>query len=386
MYRDVDFYGLSEEEQQRLIRGKRVTTSDGLLREIPKGRPAVRIFEESLENLILKCLESGRYSIHELADEFGIEENDVRQIINKFRRHGRDDFTGESFKYNLLSEWNGVIRVKNMSQRHFEYSLETIPFFARIADPTLVLSLLEVEEQLFDLPVMAEGIPSNTASELDEIYALLFGEFWDIDPQAIFDEITNYERTYVETSLAPLPSVRALTEYEKIRSRFAQPDTVYNRFRNLEKSIRGISEEFTEIMNRGQPGVRMYQAVSIELFDMLRAAKLEDPRLVLKVEEAINNVASALDPEADNSVGTEEGMPGEIALEDEILAVLDEDWMTAEQVYNELPADVQMVSPQDSVQEALDEHAALGMISSRINGEDVEYSSKFGTVGLRDSP
>ena len=380
----MDFHNLSEEEQRRLIRSKRVATSAKLLKEIPDSRPAVRIFEKSLEKLTLERLESGRYTIHELAEEFDVDENDVRKIINKFRRHGRDDFTGESFKYNLLSEWNGVIRVKNASGGRFQYSLTTIPFFARIVDPTLMVSLLDAEEKLLDFPIVAKQIPPNTASELDETYALLFGDFWGIDPQEIFDEITDYERTYVETSVCPLPIVKAAAQYGKVRDRFAQPNTVYDRFRNLEESIERVNEEFTEIARRGQPGVRTYQAVGVDFFDMLRAAELEDTRLVLVAKKAIGNVITFLHPSSVNSVENEDDTPEEITLEDEIMAVLDEDWMTADQVYDELPADIHMVSPEESVRETLNTQVALGVISSRSEGDDVEYSSKSGTVNLRD--
>lgn len=66
------------------------------------------------------------------------------------------------------------------------------------------------------------------------------------------------------------------------------------------------------------------------------------------------------------------------------MAVLDENWMTADQVYDELPADVHMVSPEESVREALDKQVALGVISSRSEGDDVEYNSKSGTVNPGD--
>lgn len=130
----------------------------------------------------------------------------------------------------------------------------------------------------------------------------------------------------------------------------------------------------------------MYQAVSIELFDMRRAAKLEQPKVAPKVEKAIHDVVSTLDPESATPVETDSSTPKEIELEDEILAVLNEDWMTVEEVYDELPADVQMVSPQDSVQEALDEYTALGVISNRVEGDIVEYSSRSGSVNLEDVP
>lgn len=380
MYQDIDFYDLSEQEQQRLIRSKRVATAAELLSEVPENQPAVRVFEKPLENLIFERLETGRYTIRELADEFDVNAKDVRRIINKFRRHGKDDFTGEFFKYNLLSEWNGVIRVKNVNGTRFEYSLETIPFFARIADPTLVVALLESREQLLELPIMAEQIPSNTASEIDETYALLFGEFWEIDPQVIFDEITDYERTYVETSIAPLPIIEAPAEYRKVRKRFEQPKTVYDRLRNLEETIEAVGSEFARVVERGQPGVRLYQAVSIELFDMLHAAKLEEPALAPTIREQVEKMVAALEPETGNLGEIEDGMAENVSLEDEIMAVLSEDWTTADQVYDKLSVDVQVSTSLESVRGILDEQARFGVISSRTANDNVEYSSKSGTV------
>jgi hypothetical protein len=143
---DIDFYSLSETKQRRLVHNKRVATTDQLLKELPEGKPAVRIFDRSLDQLVLDQMEQGQYTIEELANRFSVQAADVRRILHKYRRRGSDDFTNENFKLNLLEERHGVIRGVDSDGRSLYYTLQTIPFFARVVDPTLMFSLLGLEE------------------------------------------------------------------------------------------------------------------------------------------------------------------------------------------------------------------------------------------------
>lgn len=387
MYNDLDFYELPEQEQRRLIHGKRVATSSGLLSEIPNGEPPVRVFEKSLEELILNRLETGWYTINELAEEFDVASDDVRRIINMYRRRGLNGFTGESFKYNLLEERDGVLRVQGIDGAEFQYSFETIPYFGRVVDPTLVISLLDVGEHLKSFPTLVEEIPAGKASQIDETYALVLGDFWELDPQAIFDEITKYDRTYVETTLLPFPVVDGSDGYGRVKSRFQQPDAVYERFRSLEQAVERISDEFLNLVERGQPGIRMYQAVSIELADLKRAIQLQSPSLRPTANDRILDVVSTLNPESEEVETMKEETEAplqETSVDDEVLTVLDEDWKTPQEVYESLPSVTQSVTTPQEVRGALEHLARTGVISHRNHRASTEYNSKSGTVAEQD--
>jgi hypothetical protein len=118
---DLDFYSLSETKQRRLVHNKRVATTGQLLNELPEGRPAVRIFERSLDQLVLDELEQGQYTIEELANHFGVQPDNVRRILHKYRRRGSDNFTSENFKLNLLEERHGVVRGVDSNGRSLYY-------------------------------------------------------------------------------------------------------------------------------------------------------------------------------------------------------------------------------------------------------------------------
>jgi transposase-like protein len=383
---DIDFYELSKTEQRRLIRSKRAATSNGLLKELPETRPAVRVFEKSLRELIFDRLESGRYTINELAAEFDVSSTDVRRIINKYRRYGNDSFTGESFLYHSLTERNGVIRVKQATGKQYHYSIEKIPYFARIADPTLTASLLSIDQYQTNFPTIVENIPEGTATEIDETYALLIGDFWDIEPQAVFDEITEYPRTYIETSLFPFPLLDESKKYDHIQDRFAQPDAVYKKFRNIEDTAKKIGNDFRDLVERGQPGIRMYQVVGIELASLRRAAQQRSKVSLSVVNRQIEDVILTLVPEGDDESTVEDrgSTSDDISLEDGILMALSEDWKTPEQVFKALPGVLQAAVTTEEVREELKELAGLGVISKRDVSSTVEYNSESGSVSLED--
>lgn len=382
MYSETDFYNLSETKQRRLVHNRQAATSEGLLDEVPEGRPPVRIFEKSLDELILDRLEGGRYTIRELAEEFGVAVSEVRKIINKYRRHGRDTFTGEFFKLNLLCERNGVVRVKSLDGASFHYSLEKIPYSARLLDPTLTISLLDTSDRLSELPILAEAIPPGAAAEIDETYAILLGEFWGIDPQTVFDDITEYERTYVETLVAPLPIVVTTQEFDQVRDRFSQSENVYKRFRNPEGAAKNVVDDFMETVRGGNPGIRMYQVVSIELADLKRATG-RGTAARRRVNRQIDNVISTLNPEvthkSENHANEGSTHPN-VTLEDAIQTVLTDAWQTPTEVYDQLPADMQPEISISEVEQKLKRLAKLGVISRRSIDGRTEYNSMSETV------
>lgn len=378
MYSDVNFHELSEAEKRRLVRTKRVASTDGLLNDIPEGEPPVRVFESPLEDLVLDRLGEGRFSLEELAEKYTVRVDDIRPIIRKFRRHGREGFPGDSFKSNLLNQYNGIIRVKEIEGKRFLFSLETVPFFARIADPTLFLSLLAAKQLFKDFPTIIDDIPAGAASDVDEMYSLLIGEFWNIDEQVVFDNITEYDRTYVETAIAPLPIVDEIEGYEDVQRRFSQPDSVYERFRNVGHTAEEIGNEFLEIADRGQPGLRSYQAVGLELADLRRAARLQTNSKEAEFETIVENVVGTLHPDTVDDILSQsevDATPGEVPIETAIQAELGDQWRTTREIHESIVSEVQGMAPLKQVREELQRLSGLGVIASRTTRETLEYRS-----------
>ncbi|MFA9427044.1 hypothetical protein [Natronorubrum sp. A-ect3] len=384
MYDSIDFHDLAPPEQRQLIHNRRAATTDGLLREIPEGEPPVRIFEQSVEEFILDRLEQGRYSNAELAEEFSIQEMDVRRIVNKYRRRGSDDFTNESFKYNLLTARDGVIRVKDIDGNAFYYTLEKIPFFARVVDPTLGVSLMNIDDRMQDFPCLADHIPAGKASDLDETYAVLIGDFWGIDPQEIFDFITEFDRKYFETSLMPFPVVDAADEYDRVTSRFKQHSDIHNWYRTPEKLIDTVGEDFMDVVERGNPGIRMYQLTYLEFADLKWYAETTDPELLQPINDWTDTIVDTLHPDTDTTddtpTTTETENTGTISIEDEVLSVLNDDFQTPADVFESLPAMVQTEATQEEVHESLERLAGLGIIKKETRNGTTEYNADTGTV------
>lgn len=381
---DVDFYSLSPQNQRQLVHNKRVATTDRLLSEIPDGEPPVRVFEKSLENLVLDKLERGRYSTGDLADEFGVRDSDIRRILHKYRRRGADSFTNESFKLNLIVERDAVIRAKETRGSAHYYTLETIPYFARIADPTLTLSLLNIDNRLADFPHLTDVIPAGKASQIDEEYALVIGDFWDIDPQEVFDNITDYDRKYIETTLLPFPIVGETNEYDRVSTRFKQSDGVYTRFRAGHDAVDKVGNNFIDVAERGNPGIRLYQVTSIDLADLKWYAEQEAPELLSQIDDWIDTILQTLDPDqvSETAPSSVEDMSDDtaIAVEEEVLTVLSDDLQTAAEIHEALPSLAQSEITVDDVREALEMLARHGVITKEQTGDTAKYNSDSGTV------
>jgi len=385
---DIDFYSLSTQEQRQLVHNKRVASTDHLLSEVPEDEQPVRVFENSLENLVLDTLERGRYSTNELAEKFGVRDDDIRRILHKYRRRGADDFTSESFKLNLLVNRDAVIRAKETRGSAHYYTLETIPYFARIADPTLALSLLNIDNRLTDFPHLTDAIPAGKASQIDEEYALVIGDFWGIEPQEVFDYITDYDRKYIETSLLPFPIVDDTDEYDSVASRFKQSDGVYKRFRAGADAVDRVGDNFADVAERGNPGIRLYQVTSIDLADLKWYAEREEPSLLTKVDEWIDIVIQTLDPDQASETTTSTGDDASdtmIAIEEEVLTALSDDLQTPAEIHGALPSLVQSETTVEDVREALEMLARNGLITKNVVEGTTQYDSDSGTVSWPQS-
>lgn len=376
---DVDFYSLSETKQRRLVHNKRVATTGQLLKKLPKGKPAVRVFEYSLDQLVLDHLEQGQYTIEELANHFSVQPSDVRRILHKYRRRGSDDFTNENFKLNLLEERHGVIRGVDSDGRSLYYTLQTIPFFARVVDPTLMFSLLGLDEYVDTLPHIVEHIPGGKATELDEDYAFVIGEYWDIDPEEVFEYLTEFDRAYVDTSLLPLPYIEDDERYERVSRRFRQVKEVYRMFRGTSDHIQEVGEEFMGRIEQNQAGIATYQVMSIDFSDFeWYVDQSGDYVLHNEIGDWVDQIARSLYPDEPTTDIDDSMEETEINLRDEIQLILSDKHRTPAEIYEELPRDVQLGTDQSEVKAVLERLANTGVISKKNEESTFRYFQRQG--------
>lgn len=371
---DVDFYNISETKQRRLVRNKRVAAGGRLLTELPDGEPAIRVFKRSLDQLLFDKLENGQYTINELADHFSVQPEDVRRILNRYRRRGADSFTNENFKLNLLEERNGVLRGVNNDGRSLYYTLQTIPFFARVVDPTLIFSLLHIKEHVDTLPHIVNHIPAGEVTELDEDYAFVVGEYWNIDPEEVFDFLVGFDRAYLDSPLLPLPYVGDDEHYERVSRRFRQVDAVYNKYRGSHEQIREVGEEFLERVEQNQAGISTYQVMSIDIADFeWYAEQSGNSELYDEIQSWIDQIARILQPN-DSTDEADKATEEEINLRDEVQLVLSEEPQPPADIYESLPRDIQLGVDQSTVQTVLDQLANADVISKVHDGSTPRYS------------
>ncbi len=388
MISDIEFHQLPKNKQRRLIQTDRVATTDRLLSEpVEEGVP-VRVFEEPLDVLVLDLLETGQFSLTEIAEEFSVRAKDVREIIQSYRKRSKNEFNRRYTKFTLLQERRGVIRVGKDDGRVSYYTLEKIPYFARLIDPTLCVSLLNIDRRLEKFPELTDRIPAGKAAEIDEQYALVIGDFWSIDPQEVFDQITSYERKYVETNLMPFPVVEATDRYESVSNRFRQPDSTYNRFRIDESSIEELGQHFVEKASEQRVGIVAYQEIAIEFADLKWYAEIKDRSLLRTIDTWFENILQTLNPniepvlgsEIDKSNRTDKQEENSVSLEDQVLSVLSTEPQSIEELYQSLPTVIKEATEQADLRDTLERLANLGVISMVTKVGTKKYSSEPGEV------
>ncbi|SDY90843.1 homing endonuclease associated repeat-containing protein [Halopenitus persicus] len=292
MVSSEEFYALSQEEQRKLVDERRVILDQNPVREIPEYGAPIRVLDKPFTTAIFDRLQNSRYTVSELAGEIGVREKYVRNAINK-HRHRRFE--------KLLDEYSAVLRAKDIDGPALVYSLESIPYFARVMDPTLSCSLLRWNDLLVDRLDVTEWIPANKVTEIDEDYAWVIANYWDLDPDDTFDFITEFERRYVETALGPLPLVSDTEKYESVRRRLAEAENAYARRKGIDDTTpREKVDAFAGEHTKEVGGMGFYQSLSLILFDLLEYARYEDPSIQDVIEDQLDVVLEWVEPKPSN--------------------------------------------------------------------------------------
>ena len=371
MLSDIDFYDLPRDQQQQLLQDQRIIADGAILRSFPDDEPPVRVLEKPFSDTILDLLERGYYTAEELADEIGVRKRDVRSRINSLKQIGRKSTYGTPPTERLLEERNSVIRVKDMRGPAAVYTLESVPFHTRVADPTLGFSLLSFDERLAEFPTIIEHIPAGKASEMDEDYARVVGDFWEIPAQEAFDYLTQFDRSYIDTAMGPLPKVQAPDEEQQVRDRLSEADGSYDRRSVSDQMLERILEGITESDVIEAYGLRLYQRLSIELFDCRRIAEFNNSGKVAAVEDAQARVAETLDPT--NYDGSEESHTADMEFENAVLETVSTVPMTVEEIHNNLPEIYQVSYPVADLEQLLENLSNAGIVDERVDEDQHRY-------------
>lgn len=290
MVSSEEFYELPKEDQRELVEERRVILDQDPVTEVPEYGIPIRILDKPLITAIFDRLQNGRYTVSELADEIGVGDKHVRNVINQ-HRHRRFE--------NLLEMYDSVLRAKDIRGPTLVYSLEAIPYFARLLDPTLGCSLLGWNESLQERFESTDWIPAGKVTEIDEDYAWVISNFWDLDSDETFDYITEFDRRYVDTELGPLPVARGEEEYENVRNRLVEAENAYARRKGIDESTAGEKIESFEVEHaRGGGGMGFYQSLSLTFFDLLEYTRHEESSLGEGIEDQVEVALDWLRPTA----------------------------------------------------------------------------------------
>lgn len=300
-----EFYELPQTEQQELIEQRRVIFDQEPLSEVPKYGTPIRILDKPITTAIFDRLQNGRYTVSELADDLGVYDNYVRNVINQYRHQG----FGE-----LLDRYDAVLRAKDIRGPALVYSLESIPYFARIVDPTLGGSLLRWNDSLLERFESTDRIQADKVTEIDEAYAWVIADYWNLDPDETFDYLTKFDRWYVDTELGPLPIIEDEDKYGQVRQRLFEAEKVYSRRKRIDENTAGEKIESLKTgYARTGGSIGFYQGICLMLFDLYEYARHEEPTIQGTIEEQLNVVLQWLSPDSTGDEGDQQNEPDETA-------------------------------------------------------------------------
>ncbi|ELZ21000.1 hypothetical protein C477_05862 [Haloterrigena salina JCM 13891] len=238
-----------------------------------------------------------------------------------------------------------------------------------------MFSLLGLDEYVDTFPHIAEHIPSGKATELDEDYAFVIGEYWNIDAEEVFEYLTEFDRAYVDTSLLPLPYIEDDEHYERVSRRFRQVDEVYRMFRGTSDHVQEVGEEFMGRVEQNQAGIATYQVMSIDFADFeWYVDQSGDYALHNVIGDWVEQITRSLHPDEPSMDVDDSIEDAEINLRDEIQLILSEKPRTPAEIHDELPRDVQLGTEQSEIKAVLERLANTGVISKK---DEVSTSRYF---------
>lgn len=260
-----EFFELPPDERRQLVDEGHVVVNGEITKTVPEEEVGggVYVFDEPIIDQIVEHLKRGKYTANDLDPEFPIDKEVLDEVIRSLRTD-RDD---------LLYDHFGVVRVVDTEGAAYVYTVESIPFDARVQDPTLGGYLLLTNEEfpLNDIPLSPERGTGPREGYLADIE-----EYWGIpEDEAAANLPAGIE--FAESTLGPLPIGDTLPNSERVVDRLLSVDESYARKqadpRTVEQRIR-----FRKTRCRRAPSLPAFQEFALYLADLNRFAIVEsDP-------------------------------------------------------------------------------------------------------------
>lgn len=260
-----EFFELPPEERRQLVDEGHVVVNGEITKNVPEKEVGggVYVFDEPIIDQIVRYLKRGKYTANDLDPEFPIDKEVLDEVIRSLRTN-RDD---------LLYDHFGVVRVVDTEGAAYVYTVESVPFEARVQDPTLGGYLLLTNEEfpLNDVPLSPERGTGPREGYLADIE-----EFWEITEDEAAANLTDGIE-FAESTLGALPVRDTLPNAGRVIDRLLSVDESYARKQNSPRTVEHRIR-FRKTRCRRAPSLPAFQEFALYLADLNRFAIVEsDP-------------------------------------------------------------------------------------------------------------
>lgn len=232
-----------------------------------------RILQEPIDESIIADLMGGPWTVPELAEKYGIERNDIDDILHMLIKH-QD-----------LLEIGYFARRVGWDERpghstYVRYTVRPIPFEARIYDLFFGCSLLDWHSNILS---EIDIVPVDTGEFTSVLQNLC--DIWQMPLTMVLDSLEERDALCVQSIFGPLPFSKDCEIYENIRHSLNEdPELLkYSYFRlnfqNFIKDYRVLNRRHIELMS-----IFEIQRYVIRLHDAISyCSHFDDARILKKL-------------------------------------------------------------------------------------------------------
>lgn len=257
-----EFFELPPTDQRHLVDEGHVVVNGEIAKTIPEGEGGggVYVFDKPIIDQIVRHLKRGKYTANDLDPEFPVDKEILDEIIRSLR----------SDRIELLYDHFGVVRVADTEGAAYVYTVESIPFEARIQDPTLGGYLLLNNE---NFPLNDVPLSPGHGTRPRESYLADIEEYWGVPEDEAAANLQD-EVGFAESTLEPLPIVDRLPNSESVVDRLLSVEESYARKRwGPRRAEHGI--RFRKTRCRRAPSLPVFQEFALYLAELNRFATVE---------------------------------------------------------------------------------------------------------------
>ena len=259
-----------------LLADMRVVCNQRIVRTLSEfDKTSYRILDSPIDELILDDLKSGAWTTEELSDKYGIDHQQIDDLIHCITKKQEDLESGYLLRRVGRDERKG-------HRTKIRYSLIPIPLQARIFDPTLGLSLHKW------YPLLNENLPDyafeNQDDELFTGYSQFISESWDVPVEKIEKYLYQEDVFFINTIFGPLPVIIKDEIYGEIRETLHEKEN-FVRFGFINCNFQKFVGKFHYLLATGFSSVTSLQWYNLQLYDaMTYFHYMEDKEKVAKLE------------------------------------------------------------------------------------------------------